>query len=466
MLACLFWRIPPEMSLDARLSPVSDLDRDVDAWVRAAPRRDLLPVRRAEAAPGGRAAEPLDMLAFDDGGALVVAGIEHGYLVVPVAPGTPPRRAVPGDGVAAATLRAMRQGSVEGAFRGAAFGDRDGDPPESGFGSAAERAIDVDQSNDSVNVGDEAVVKLFPLVSSGPQPGVDLPVHLHAVGFTALPAPLGALWWTSPAGEEVLLAAASAFLPGARDGWEWYLDTVLGWLDGAVDDATAFEPASETGRIAARMHAAFATASHVVPEPVSRAGDDHAAAWRRSALAVADEALACTDGEEGARLAVRIDEIRRELDVLGSAGGAAMTHVHGDFHVGQVLQWARGYAVTDFDGDPTAEAGERGARDTPVRDVAAFVRSIDHLGRVASRRRPDHDDAIERWIAASRAAFLDAYVGELGTAGHEDLFEERLLRPLEVMQECHEYVYASRFLPRWRYVPDLAIRAMFPKEDR
>jgi maltokinase len=214
------------------------------------------------------------------------------------------------------------------------------------------------------------------------------------------------------------------------------------------------------------MHAAFATASNVVTEPVSRAGEDDAAGWRRAALALADEALAGTDGEEGARLAERIDEIRRELDVLGTAGGSAMTHVHGDFHVGQVLQWARGYAVTDFDGNPAAAPAERGARDTPVRDVAAFVRSIDHLGRVASRRRPDHYDAIERWIAASRAAFLDAYVGELGAAGHAGLFEERLLRPLEVMQECHEYVYAARFLPRWRYVPDLALRAMFPKEER
>ena len=43
-----------------------------------------------------------------------------------------------------------------------------------------------------------------------------------------------------------------------------------------------------------------------------------------------------------------------------------------------------------------------------------------------------------------------------------ELFDERLLRPLEVAQECHEYVYAAGFLPRWRYVPDLAIRALVP----
>jgi maltokinase len=100
-----------------------------------------------------------------------------------------------------------------------------------------------------------------------------------------------------------------------------------------------------------------------------------------------------------------------------------------------------------------------------VRDVAAFVRSIDHVGRVASRRKPGREDAVETWIDRSRAAFLGAYRTEL-EAGAERLFDERLLRPLEVAQECHEYVYAARFLPRWRYVPDLAMRAMFPAEDR
>jgi maltokinase len=440
---------------------VSEFEHDVEAWVRSVSRRDLLPARRADAALSGKPAELLDVLALDGVGALAITGVEQGYLVVPVAAGAgagaPPRRAVPGDGVAAAMLQAMRRGGVGGAFRAAAFGDREIDPRET-----RERAIDVDQSNESVVVGEDAVVKLSPLVSAGPQPGVDLPVHLAAVGFTWLPAPLGALWWTSPAGDEVLLATASTFLPGARDGWEWYLDLALQWLDGAVHDAAAFAPANEVGRIAARMHVAFATVSTVVPEPIARADDDIAAGWRRAALAVADEALACTDGEEGARLASRADAIRGELDALGNAEGAVMTHVHGDFHVGQVLEWADGYAVTDLDGDPTAAPAERGVLDTPVRDVAAFVRSIDHLGRVASTRRPDRGDAIERWIAISRAAFLDAYVGELEATGHSFLFEERLLRPFEVMQECHEYVYAARFLPRWRYVPDLAICAMFP----
>jgi len=444
-----------------KLAAMSPTGVDVEAWLRAAPMHDLLPERRRDALGRPGSVEPLDLLPLGDGAALAIARTQEGVLVVPTveAATSGPRRAVAGDGAFAAILRAMREGTASGAFGGEGFGG----PSSAGEG---EVAIDVDQSNDSVIVGGSAVVKVFPLTSPGPQPGLDLPVHLASVGFTALPAPLGALRWTSLEGEEVVLATAATLLPGARDGWEWYLERLLGWLDGAAADATAFDPAPALGVVAARMHAALETPSDVLPRPSGAADRATAERWRRAATAVADEALAATHGEEGARLAARDGAIRAELEPLGDAAGTVTTRVHGDFHVGQILEWSGGYAVADFDGNPVAPPDERGAFDTPVRDVAAFVRSIDHVGRIASRRRSGRDEAVESWIARSRTAFLEAYRGELEAAGAGRLFDERLLRPLEVVQECHEYVYAARFLPRWRYVPDLAMRAMFPMEDR
>ena len=440
----------------------SQLDHEqVNAWLMAVSPRDLLPPRRRDATAPPMSARPADLMSLGVGLALAVAGIERGFVIVPVAgDAMTVRRAVAGDGVYAAILGAIRAERGTGAFRGEAFGRA----PD--LIDDAEVAIDVDQSNDSIIVGGRAVVKLFPIASPGPHPGLDLPVHLASVGFTSLPAPLGALRWTSPGDDDLVLATASTFLPGAKDGWDWYLDLLVGWLDGEVDDLNAFEPATTLGGICAHMHAAFATASEVFPEPVSAADAATADGWRRSAFAVADEALEVTDGPEGARLAARTEAIRAELDRLGRGTGAVTTQVHGDFHVGQVLQWQGGYAIADFDGNPTAAAAVRGFRDTPVRDVAAFVRSIDHLGRVAQQRRLDRDDSVERWIAASRARFLDAYVRGLDELDASSSFEERLLRPIEVAQACHEYVYAARYLPRWRSVADRAMRALIPMEDR
>lgn len=49
---------------------------------------------------------------------------------------------------------------------------------------------------------------------------------------------------------------------------------------------------------------------------------------------------------------------------------------------------------------------------------------------------------------------------ELADHGASSLFDERLLRPLRVAQELHELVYAARYLPGWRYVPDHALPAL------
>jgi maltokinase len=428
-------------------------------WLRAAPGGSLAPPRRAGTPDPAAGARPLDVLLLGPSVCLAVSSHEAGYLVVPIRDDEDaPRRAVPGDGVSAAILHLMRGGVPVGAFAGSWAG-----PDVPGPGDD-ETAIDVDQSNESTVVGGTAVVKLYPFTAPGPQPGLDLPAHLASVGFTELPAPLGALRWTSPGGDDIVIATSATYLPGARDGWDWYLERLLALLDGEADpeDPSTGSPAAALGAIAARMHAALATPSPVIPDPTHVADAATADRWRRSALEVAAEAMAVTDADDEDPLAVRADGIRAELDRLGGFAGATTCRVHGDFHVGQVLEWHGGFAITDFDGVPTAPPEARGRLDTPVRDVAAFVRSIDHLGRIASRRRPGHDERIESWIASSRASFLGSYVAELEASGHGYLFDERLLRPLEVAQECHEYVYAARYLPRWRYVPDLAMRALMP----
>jgi maltokinase len=80
---------------------------------------------------------------------------------------------------------------------------------------------------------------------------------------------------------------------------------------------------------------------------------------------------------------------------------------------------------------------------------------------VAIRRGADAT-VVEAWIASARSALLAAYRDGLAAAGRSVVFEERLLRPFMVEQECRELIYSARFLPRWRYAPMGALRAMVP----
>ena len=415
----------------------------------------LVPGRRSDASPLGPVAVR-DALVLREDLVLAIFAEGNGYVVAPLMTraGEPIRRAEPGDGAFDQLVRRLAVGGTEGRFSFEPIGA----VPEAG----GERAIDVDQSNESVVVGERAVVKLYPRIEPGPQPGLDLPVHLAAVGFASIPAPFGSVTWRADDGGTVLVATAAAFLPEATDGWHWYLELLLAWLRGDAGDDAAFAPAPTLGRLAGDLHAALATPSRMLPTPVRMAERSVIDGWRRRAERWLDEAVVLTEGQAGEGLRARQGRVRSVFEVFDQVEAAPTMRIHGDLHVGQFLRWSGGMAVADFDGNPLAPADERVALDTPVRDVAALLRSIDHLGRIAQRREAGPLEAIERWIARSREDLLRAYLDALDAWRQRSLYDPRLLFPLEVAQGCHEFAYAARYLPSWVSVPDLAMRSMFP----
>jgi maltokinase len=305
-----------------------------------------------------------------------------------------------------------------------------------GVPMASERAVGVDQTHESVVVGERAIVKWFRTVGPGPSRAATLIAHLADVGFEGIPAPLGSLTWRSPGGEELALAQGDALLADARDGWDWCVER-------AAAGDTGF--AAKLGALVASLHRSFATRSSVLPQPVAPAEPDAVAAWRDDAQATLEDAVELTDEFD---LRSWAPAMRDALEALASPERIEVQPVHGDLHVGQVLEWSGGLAVIDFDGNPTL-AEERNTLCQPrERDVAQMVSSLDHVGRVVEAR--DGTDA-SAWIAGARSAFLDA-------AGQVDA---DLLAAFEVEQECRELVYAARFLPRWRYAPMATLRARF-----
>ncbi len=387
----------------------------------------------------------------------VVADDAGTRLGVPlVADGATVRRATAGDGVAAALVEALVEATGAVPRQGLAL-HRLVAEQQATRRLPGERALAVDQTHDSVVVGEAVVVKWAVHLSVGLQqpPAVRLLRHLAEVGFVGMPRPVGWVDWADPSGsgDRALVAVAAEFLPGARDGWDWYVDDLLDPLAGGRPLDAAVEPATALGTLTGSLHRALAQPSSTEPHPVGVADERDAARWHARALATLDEALAVTPGPERERLRARADRARSALEPLAVAAGTPVTLVHGDLHVGQVLRHDGGYAVTDFDGNPVLPADERSAPQPPARDVAGMLRSLDHVGRIADRRTAGRQaGAVERWIAATRTAFLEAYDGPL--------LDHGLLPACEVEQELRELVYAARHLPRWRYVPDAALAAL------
>jgi len=78
-----------------------------------------------------------------------------------------------------------------------------------------ERPITVDQTNYSVVVGEEVVVKWLQPPVLAPHPGVHVLQHLAGRGFSEMPAFIGC-----EERGELVLAIVSQFVPGAQDGWD------------------------------------------------------------------------------------------------------------------------------------------------------------------------------------------------------------------------------------------------------
>jgi maltokinase len=247
----------------------------------------------------------------------------------------------------------------------------------------------------------------------------------------------------------------SRYVPHAREGWDWYVDELTG------DPAAAVATAARLGALTARLHRALSTPSGIMPAPVDTATLDDEA---RRGEALLDEALGCTAGEAGERLAARADAVRTAIAALHHVGSVPVQPIHGDLHAGQFLRAGDTLhdtlVVTDFDGNPLIDPSEQRRPRSALVDLAALLQSIDHVGRMVVKRNPQRAAEVEAWIGDAIDAAHTAYRAEWpeGIAPHHD----EALTALRAIQEMHEFVYAARALPVWLYVPDAALSAMFP----
>jgi maltokinase len=300
------------------------------------------------------------------------------------------------------------------------------------MGGDVERQVSTDQVNLSVAVGERYLVKWM-REDVDPQ-ALDVLERLRASDFVHAPRWLGA-----HVVDGRVVALVHELVPGATDGWVWYVDDVLGWLDGTLALDGLVDTARRMGAITAELHDAFAD------DPRARGPiAPHLARIER----LAAQAFALVDGEQGERLRALRPAVQVALAPLGAVGDVAVQRIHGDLHAGQFLRAGDRLLLTDFDGDPLAAPGEHWTPQPIERDVASLVQSIDHVARVAAKRRPGAD--VEPFIAPATDACLAGYVDRRS-------IDARLLTPFRVGQELHEWVYAVTRLPVWRYVPDAAL---------
>ncbi|HYO45032.1 MAG TPA: hypothetical protein VES19_17675 [Candidatus Limnocylindrales bacterium] len=353
----------------------------------------------------------------------------------------------------------------------AAWGD--GDP--AGVASSGEAALGRDQSNTSTVIGGRLLLKGYRRIQPGLNPDLELTAYLtEEAGFAGVPRLAGWAEVVTREGGVATVAMLSAFIPGAEDVYERTADFIAGLVaaPGSASLEWATDLAADLGTLVAGLHAALATPPADAPDLAPRtATREELKAWRMDAhrqLNLAIPAVTAVDATAGA-------ELRREASAIAArasrfeavATAPLVMRVHADLHLGQILvSGGAGYRVIDFEGDPLRPIEDRRRPDSPLRDVASLLRSLDHAARSGRRRAEARNGGpiehpgldIDAWIERARARFLWAYTEGLRRTGAPVTLDLDLLDAFEVAKEACEFVYAATVLPSRLWAPREGMR--------
>lgn len=289
---------------------------------------------------------------------------------------------------------------------------------ESGAVLADARNVHVlggEQSNTSVRFGDEAILKVFRKVQPGinPDPEILRFLSTHSE-YRHAPAHLGTIeLQRTTSSEPTVIAAMQAFVPNSGDAWTWLLGE-LRTLDAETTEPLLGQVALLAQRTA-DLHLALVTGSDDPAFSVEHVDTGYRERLHRR---IAGELLRTLDvlRIRGLRGDERLSDLEHRLTAMlandAVLGGLALSRVHGDFHLGQVLKTSEDFVIIDFEGEPSRPFHERREKASLLKDVAGMLRSLDYAVATATSGEPDHGyrDRLARFGQLARQAFTGAYL--------------------------------------------------------
>ncbi|TFD65335.1 maltokinase N-terminal cap-like domain-containing protein [Cryobacterium ruanii] len=375
-------------------------------------------------------------------------------------------------GVSASTRPSVTDRSVASA-RGEDLRPRSTDPSSGSTVTtemlvASTRVLSGEQSNTSIivertdatgNPTTPIICKIFRIIHAGENPDVAVQAALASAGSRRIPLPFGAVLgqWDDPAepGSRAVghLAFAQEFLPDAPDAWRTALVA-------AASGSDFTGPAFRLGQATADVHHDLARTLPTLDATPAVIAEEMAKMRLRGGQALS----------EVHALARHRDAIEAVFSRAETAVWPRLQRIHGDFHLGQVLDvQGRGWVLLDFEGEPLRTLRERTHPDIPLRDVAGMLRSFSYVAgamTVTDASRPGASapvtsaqtlPAVLEWAAACRGAFLSGYAERSGIKLAE---QSALLDAFELDKALYEAVYEIRNRPTWLPIPLAAVERL------
>jgi maltokinase len=313
----------------------------------------------------------------------------------------------------------------------------------------AVRAMGSEQSNSSVVLGEELVLKVYRRLEAGVNPELELLRFLTERGFPSIASLEG---WAAHVGQplDATLAILQHYVPVRDDGWTLALADLA-----AGSDDRFVSLVRRLGEVTGAMHSVLASESS---DPAFLPEEPSAEALALIVARIDEEIeqvfLSLPDDPLLEPIAGRGDELRDRLQAIGQSGplGRLIRH-HGDYHLGQVLWTERDdWVVLDFEGEPARPLTERRHKRSPLRDVAGMLRSFSYAASASSL---EHGvDPPVGWEGQVRSEFLAGYLDEVDPAivPSSGALERRLVL-FELEKALYELRYELGHRPDWVRVP-------------
>jgi maltose alpha-D-glucosyltransferase/alpha-amylase len=400
--------------------------------------------------------------------------------------------------IAEAKQTSGRSGSLRG-IPGTKFEDLRG-PAET---SIAPRRGSAEQSNTSLFYGDRLILKLFRRQQPGPNPDCEMGQYLtEKAHFDNVPQFAGAIEYVPAGGDASTLAMLQGLVANQGDGWTLTLEELARYYENCAtaafpegcgaDDLVslaerepsqvardhvglALDSAARLGQRTAELHLALAATVDPAFAPETLAAGDvqvllashreHATRvldlLKDSVAHLPDDVIDLAGLVLGRRKQI-LDSFRLALPDDGAFG--QRIRVHGDYHLGQVLQVKTDFVILDFEGEPARPIAERRAKQSPLKDVAGMIRSLAYASYSSligyTARRPEDWESLEPWARlwerSMGAEFLRAWRSTVQNARFLPPAEadfQRLLAVWLMDKALYELAYELNNRPDWVRIP-------------
>jgi maltokinase len=140
-------------------------------------------------------------------------------------------------------------------------------------------------------------------------------------------------------------------------------------------------------------------------------------------------------------------------------------YIHGDLHLGQAIKTGSEWKILDLEGEPLKTLEERLTFESPIRDIASMICSINYRFRKINAIQNDSKHHMELLNNELIKGYLDTCnINNVGFLPQHQEFE-LLLAFFRIERTIYECVHEAQCRPDWFFIPYDGLNEILEKHD-